>query len=749
MSPNFPNPVSRAAGADGAVAGALVVLKTLRKHWAIVVACVFLGGGGSLLYSKSLPRVYQASSLIEINPRASQPLGEATSSTLDLGTLFFDASEYYQTQYKIITSTAVLKDAVEALSLQADDGFLGAPHDAQHPATVEQAAGVLANRVAIDPVKGSRLFYLRVSDVDPKRAKRVCDAIAAAYLEQNLRNAVSSSSDAVVWLDGQIEHIKSDLDRDENALYDFKQKNNLPSLSINDTSNMLRLEMEEYDKALTETRKRKQELLARQSELAKVSPDSPDSVASSELLANSYLQGLRTQYRAAVQERETLLAQGKGENHPLLKEAESRVEATRAVLLTEVTNLQASVGHDLAIIERQEGGESVLFEGVRRGAVDLNMKEIEFHRLDRERAENEKLYEMLLSRMKDADLARMMRANNLRVVETAGLPGAPILPRVSLNVALGLMGGMLFGFLLAWIREQLDSSVKTPDDIEQKLGVTFLGLLPELDEAELPRGRRSGRRPGAKIPLEIPELVVHARPLSGVSEAARSIRTNLMFMSPDRPCRKLLVSSAAPAEGKTTVACSIAIALAQSGERVCIVDADLRRPRLHRIFDRAGDSGLTSVLVGDASIDHVAKATEVPNLWSIPAGPLPPNPADLLQTERFRRFMKDLGEKFDRVVVDSPPLVPVTDSAIISTLVDGTVFVVRAFRTSKHVTSQGLRALRDVEAPVVGAVLNAVNLDRHEYSYYHYYYYKREGYASGPVSSDDARVDEQGASPPN
>ncbi len=162
--------------------------------------------------------------------------------------------------------------------------------------------------------------------------------------------------------------------------------------------------------------------------------------------------------------------------------------------------------------------------------------------------------------------------------------------------------------------------------------------------------------------------------------------------------------------------------------------ADLRRPRLHRIFDWSGDAGLTSALVGEATLDEVAKPTIVPNLWSVPSGPLPPNPADLLQSDRFRKFVKELGERFDRVIIDSPPLVAVTDSAIISTLVDGTVFVVRAFQTGKHVSAQGLRVLRDVEAPIIGAVLNAVNLRRHEYNYYHYYYYKKEGYAS--VSPD-------------
>jgi capsular exopolysaccharide synthesis family protein len=218
-------------------------------------------------------------------------------------------------------------------------------------------------------------------------------------------------------------------------------------------------------------------------------------------------------------------------------------------------------------------------------------------------------------------------------------------------------------------------------------------------------------------------------------------------MNPDRPSKTILVSSAAPSEGKTTVACSIAIALAQGGQRVCIVDCDLRRPRLHRIFDRPGDQGVTTVLVGDAAIEDVAKPTMVTNLWSIPTGPLPPNPADVLQSERFRDFIHELSGQFDRVVIDSPPLVAVTDSAIISRLVDGTVFVVRAFKTGKYLGAQGLRALRDVEAPIIGAVLNAVDLDHHEYAYHYYYYYKREGYRAAALT---AQVDDvRSASPPN
>lgn len=723
---------------ESAGAGILALFKPLRKHWALVVASTVFFAGAGLLYSKSSTKIYQASSLLQIDPHAIEPLGQKPDDVMDMGAgSYWDTRDYYETQYKVISSNHVLGAVVRKLALTHDKTFMG-----KNKPTEEEAINLLHSKVTVDPVRNSRLVYIRVDDPDPKRAQRICDAIANTYKDQNLETAQTATSDAVVWLNGQIDHVKNDLESDENSLYEFKQRNNLPSTSINEASNMLRVEMQELDTSLTHTKTKRAEIAAREAELAKVNPDNPDQLPASELLSSQFLQSLRTEYQKAVDDRAALIASGKGEGHPLTKEATERVEKTRKALLDEVHNIQGAVAHDLAIIVRQEGTEQKLFDDTRERAVDLNMKEIEYHRLDRSREHDEKLYTLLIERMKEADLARMMRANNIHIVDAAAEPMSPIRPRTSVNFAIALLLGLALGVGLAWFREQLDSSIKTPDDLEQRLSVTFLGLLPELgdDETSPYPARRSRRRAAAPKPRVAGpmELVVHAQPLSGVAEAARTIRTNIMFMNPDKPHRKLLVTSAAPSEGKTTVACSIAIALAQSGQRVCIIDCDLRRPRLHRIFDRSGDAGITNVLVGDATIEEVAKPTGIDNLWSIPAGPTPPNPADILQSERFRKLIDDLATRFDRIIIDSPPLVAVTDSAIISTLVDGTVFVVRAFKTSYHLSAQGLRALRDVDAPVVGAVLNAVNLDRHEYGYYyHYYYYKREGYPSRAVGADD------------
>jgi len=718
------------AAFGGAAESLTAVSKALRKNWPTVVAVTLVAVAVGVVYGKSQPRVFEAVTLLEISPNAPEPLNQDGKSMLNLGAgLAWDTHEYYETQYRILASNRVLGEVVRRLDLASDRAWLGLPSTAPRP-SAEQATNALRGQVNIEPVKYSQLVHVRVADVNPSRAVRISDSVAEAYIDQNLQTAVNATSESVVWLEGQLEHVKRDLEQGENALFEFKQRNDLPSTSINEASNMLRVEMQELDTALTHARTKKAEIGARATELENVPADNPDALPASELLSSPFLQAMRTQYQEALKERLALIAEGKGDNHPLVKRATDKIEETRATLLAEVRNIRGAVERDLSVVTREEQKEAELFEATRRRAVELNMKEIEYHRLDRTREENEKLYELLLQRMKEADLGRMMRVNNVRIVDRASEPTVPVRPRVSVIVVVSLFIGLATGLALAWMREQLDSSLKTQTDVEQALGITFLGLLPEVASADGKKGQSRRRRRSA-TPNARPELVVHDRPLSGVAEAARSIRTNLMFMNPDQPLRRLLVTSAGPSEGKTTVACSLAIAFAQAGQRVCLVDADLRRPRLHHIFDRHGDSGLTNVLVGESTLDVVAKPTGIENLFSVPAGPTPPNPADMLGSERFRLVLAELAARFDRVVIDSPPVVAVTDSVVLSTLVDGTVFVARAFLTARHLSAQGLRALRDVGAPVAGVVLNAVNVNRHEYSYYYYRYY-RDGYRSSP-----------------
>jgi polysaccharide biosynthesis transport protein len=710
------------------------LLRALRKSWHLVVAAVVLSGATSLLYSKTLPKIYEASALVEFVPDVIRPLGDKDDSSRFWG-MFIDNREYYETQYNLIMSDLVLGRIVNDLGLRSDPAFLGYKPD--KPMALEEAIASLRLRLRVEPLKMSRLVYIRCEDTNPAVAVRLCDAVAKGYVAQNKDKQMKGTTDAAEWLSGQLEHYRGQLETNENQLHDFKKSNDLPSSTPDEVSKMIRMEMQHYDEALSRTRTRKQELLARVAELTKVK-ENPDQLPASELLGNTFLTSLRAQYQNAQRERREFVAEGRGDNHPLVKKTDEKISQVRQDLLEEVKNIQGSVVRDLSVLERQEAGESSLYDAARKKAVELNLKELEYHRLDRSRAQNEKLYGVLLQQMTSADLARMQNVETIRVVDHPVIPKSPIRPKIPANFAIGLGIGLLLGLGLAVLREQLDSSIKTPEDVEQILGQTFLGLLPSVHEG-VPTGggRKKKQRRLAAEGASPPELLVHSQPLSSLAEAARAVRTNLLFMNPDKPHRTLLVTSAAPSEGKTTVACSIAISMAQSGQRVCLVDCDLRRPKLHRLFGRTGDLGLTNVLVGDATVDDVAQLTQIENLYCIPAGPTPPNPADLLHSERFRAFIEELSQRFDRVVIDSPPVAAVADSAIISTLVDGCVFVIRAFSTTRQLGKQGLRSLTDVDSPVLGVILNDVDLDKQQ-SYYQYYYYKRVGY--GPNDKSPPRL---------
>jgi len=318
----------------------------------------------------------------------------------------------------------------------------------------------------------------------------------------------------------------------------------------------------------------------------------------------------------------------------------------------------------------------------------------------------------------------MMRFNNIRVLEEPLEAKSPVRPRVPLNIALGAIAGIVLGLAAAAGREQLDRSIKTSDDVERTLGLPFLGTLPLAANADTGRAKVKGkRRPVETGPEGNPELLAFAHPSSALAEAARGIRTNLIFMSPDQPFRRLLVTSAAPGEGKTTVASAIAVAMAMAAQKVLLIDCDLRRPRLHRVYGRLNDVGVTSATIDATLLDRSSLATHVPNLDLLPSGPMVPNPAEFLQSDAFATLLKGLSARYDRIVIDSPPASVVSDSAILSTQVDGAVFVVRASKTQRETARKAVRAIADVSGRIVGVVLNAFDFRRPGYGGYYYYHY--------------------------
>lgn len=724
----------------------LVILRMVRKHWATAFAAALMISVSVAFYTLGQTKIFEASSTIIFDPNPPRPLGGKVEAVVELGSgPVWDTREYYETQYQIIQSMKVSQAVVAELGLQRDAAFIynlprEAPIPKMAPLTEEAAAEVLRGRLKVEPVKGSRLATVRLQDANPERAARVLSSVVDTYVSQNIDTAVQATVQANTWLNEQMSKLKVDLESSEMALHDYKKNNNLLSAAFDDRSNMLREQMAQLNQLLTNVRAKREEVASRRNELAKIKVDDPTELPASELLQSSILTQLRAQYIEAKKNRQALIKSGKGPNYEEVKAADGRIEELRLSILKEVQNVQGSLDRDLSAIKRQEAGLSGLFAQANKEGLELNLLEIEYNRLRRSKENNEKLYSLLLERTKESDLARMLNVNNVRVLDRPRVPRAPVRPNVPLNIGAGILFGVLIGIAAAMGRAALDRTIKTPGDVEQVLGVSFLGLIPEFEgpakETPAVKARRRGRSN-----TNGRELIVHEMPTSGIAEASRSIRTNILFTAPDKPYKVMLITSAAMGEGKTTVACCIAIAMAQTGKRVVLVDCDLRRPRLHHIFQKGGGAGLTTALVESDHEEHIEE-TEVPNLSVCVAGPHPPNPAELLQSESFKSVLKRLTEKFDYVILDSPPVLAVTDAAVLSTLVDGVVMVTRAFQTRKELAQHAVRRLTGIGAHVAGVVLNAVNLTKDEYKY-SYQYYRRGGYYA-----DETRPSRIEAAPP-
>jgi succinoglycan biosynthesis transport protein ExoP len=715
---------------DAAAITFSAVGQALRRHWlgAVVLVVVSLVAAG--LFTFRQRKIYRSTATVQIDPTPPRPLGVQVQTVVDMAAgSYWNNREYYETQLRVITGSGVGLEVVRRLHLEQDGAFMrnlpASAGQATTKASAEAAYGELRSRLQVEPVKNSRLVIISLEDANPGRAQRILSTLLDTFLEQNLDNALTSANTAGEWLGGQVESLKNELERAELELHNYKKSNNILSVSLGEQSNMLRREMADLNDRVTLVRAKLEGINAHLQQLRKVDPEGPAELWTSELLENPALEHLRQQYVEARGQKLRLLGAGHGENHPEVLAYSAQEELLRAEMVKQITNIRAALERDFAAARAEAGGLSGLFKAAEERALDLNLLEIEYRKREREKDNTERLYTMVLERAKESDLTRMMRFNNLHVIEPASGPRSPIRPSLPMNLFIGGAAGLVLGLSFAFGRDRLDRSIKSVEAIE-RLGIPFLGTLPEVADSAPVYGnqpsRRRARARQLKEPEQPSELVVHYQPSSSVAEAARAIRTSLRFSSPDKPNRCLLVTSAGPSDGKTTVACCIAISMAQAGQRTLLLDCDLRRPRLHKIFGASCEGGTTDTIIDPSLLESVVQTTPVPNLFILPAGPYAPNPADLINSERFGDFLNAVRSHFDMVLIDSPPILPVTDAAILSTRVDGTILIVRSGRTDKLALAKAVRTLGDVGGRIVGAILNGLAEGSHAGGYYYTYY---------------------------
>ena len=723
MSPPSDLTASEIAGeAPGSKIDLRVYWRTIRKRWPFVVLSMIVATVIAFVYTYRQPKIYEATCQVIIEPMAPQVL-PGSKDVVELGTGSFWANkEFYETQYRIIQSTTVGQRTGEKLGLQYDPDYapvVGTSHD------LTALGRVIASQLTIKPLKDSRLALITVTDRKPQRAALIANTVADTYIEYNLDYKLEGARSAMAWLAEQESDLKRQLQDSELKLYQYKKDRNLLAVSLDDKQSMLSQNLANVNSKLTDLHIKLIELDAKRKMIERARDNIADRATLPEIREKETIQKLRDSFVQMSKDYADLSSKY-GPEHPKMKSLAGQMDTIQKAYEQEIGAVLATFEKSYQELLDNEHALKGLMEQQKNEAIELSKIEVEYKPLQRASEQEEKMYGVIATRQKEIDITGPMKTNNVRVLERAIVPEVPVRPRPIQNLLLGLLMGVGLGVGLAFAIEALDNTLKTQADVEQFLGTPVLGLVPII-----------GAAPGAESVqvgdnLRERDLGVFLDPKSVAAECCRSIRTNILFMSPDRPLKIMVVTSPSPQEGKTTTAINLGVTMAEAGGRVLIIDTDMRRPRLHRSFGVPNQTGISSVIVGKATLEEAIKRTDVPNLDVLTCGPVPPNPSELLHTSRFGLVLADCAKLYDRIILDSPPTSAVTDPAVLGNLADGVVLVIKAGETTREAAMHARRQLATAKARLFGVVVNAIDFSNPAYGYEYYYRnYYRYGYTYG------------------
>jgi len=713
-----------APGDRGRLANLQDYLRVLYRHKWGVVGLAVAGALLAALSAWSDTPIYRAQSTILIERQAARFVSIDPVYQSSPG---FDFGEYYQTQYEILRSRPIAERVVRKLGVEAFDappaaaGFswrrllpgdgtaVAAPSAEQRfSAAVAQVQG----SVAVQPIRNSQLARISFDGPQPELIAQLANTIPQAYIEETLEGRLQMTQTASSWLNERLGGLRERLDQSEQALQEFRERERL--IDVQGVDSLASQQLGLATERLTQARRDRsdREILYRQVQQARASGAALDSLSG--LLTFPLVSDLKT----AVVEAERNLrefAQRYGPRHPRMIEAQSGLETARAALARQLESVAASIERDYQAAMARENQVSGELGSAKGEVQDVNRKQYELQRLQREVEANRQLYDQFQQRFKETSAAGGVQNANARMIEAAVVPSTPVAPNKQRIVLTGLLLGLLLGIGLAFLLDHLDNTLKGVDDVEQRLAIPVLGQLPRL-QTEGSNDRSPLRQ-------------FDENPKSTFSEAVRTVRTSVLLSAIDQPHKRLLVTSSVPGEGKTTLSVNLAQALGQM-RRVLLIDADMRRPTVHRGLPGLDEGkGLSHLVAGSAEVEDCVRQLGTSNVWVLPAGPVPPNPQELLSSRRFEETLDQLAGAFDHVVIDCAPACAVSDALVLSRLVHAVIYVVRSDSTPWQLADQGLRRLRRVNAPLIGAVLNLVVARKGGAGYgYGKYYYGGDGY---------------------
>ena len=785
---NFPVPVSRAPLPSTEVHEPLPDFDdsadlrdyldvVLRHKWAVltVLSGVFIT---VLIVSLIMKPVFRATGHLELsiqNPRVTK-FEDLTGTGIQR---MQQTREFIQTQVKLLQNQALSRRVIEKLHLEENPVFNPAVakpgHDNESDGIIKKldaavTAGidgvksfilgifssgkeekaevdpalarlqlqqsmedVYALNLDVQPERDTTIINISFSSTAPALTRDAVNTHIQEFISWQMDKRIDAAGSAHEQLEKQMEVARINLEKGEKRLNDFAQKAGI--VSLNSNLNLIYRQLEEMNNALAQTQA---DRVAKESLYNQATTENISSLAM--VMQNGLIQNLRQEQAKVEAEYQENFTTFK-DDYPKLKNLKAKLQDIERRIGAEEKRILTTIKNDYLSARAKESSLAQKAEEMKQQALQLNSQATEYKILEREVETSKFIHQSLMERSKEIDAKVGTDLGNVQVVDYAVLPLTPYKPNVRLNLLLALVVGLIGGVGMAFFLEYLDNTVKRVDEISDRFGIPVVGVLPIAT---------------AEDAMDLDKLVLR-RPLAAFSEAIRTTRVSIQLSSAmDQPPKMILVTSTSPSEGKSTVSSNLALAFASSEERVILIDADLRKPRLHKIYGKNGKSdrwdvqkGLSQLLTGMCKIDDAIQETDVPNLHFLCAGPMPPNPTELLASVQMKNFLAELDKRYDRIIIDSPPASGFADVLVLGNTVDGVVLVSNLGQTHREALRIFRRSMFNVGGHLLGAIVNKLDVSYHYGGYYSRYYRYYHGYSHPGYRTDGEKLPETTSSNPS
>ena len=706
--------------------------RILRKRkWTLIVSLVVVVTAAALISLRMTP-IYDAVARISISSQAPSSIlnfkdNQQYSESVDQGMLI-------ATQVNILQSNTLALLVIHNLGLNNQPEFAGkdrpttggVPVSGSSPETLgreDQLIGAFHSNLNLLPVAGTSIIEIKYSSPDPQLAAEVANTIANTFIEQNIKGRFDSTMRAADWLSKQLADLQIKVETSQARLIEYQKEHGI--VGTDDKQNLTFEKLNELGKQLTQAqadRIQKESLY----QIAKgTNPDALASVLQDPALATLWQQ--QTQLQTQYAQLRTQL----GSEYPKVLEVQNQLNQINKAYQEELQTGVLRVQNEYYTAVKREQMLKAALDDQTAVANQLDENAIEYRILKQEADSNRQLYDGLLEKLKEASLAAGLNSSNIRIVDKARIPLFPARPNVPRNMLFAVLLGLVGGVAVAFALEAVDTTVRTPDQVQSVSGLPVMAVIPFKADTGGAKAQGAGSRlllTAKQSSTRAGALVCYLEPQSEISEAYRTLRTSILLSSAGHPPQVLLFTSALPQDGKTMTSVNTAFVMAKQGKRVLLVDADLRRPSIHKVFGLRPEVGLSNVLSGGANWKDAVQPTMEATLFLLPSGPLPPHPSELLGSGLMQDLIREWRKEYDHIIVDSPPVLSVTDAVLLAVQADMVTLVVRSGQTTMGAVRHARDLLLQLKAPLRGIVLNAVDFQSPDYYYYYYSGSKYRGY---------------------